>query len=655
MVSIITSLAIVLGTAWLGRMFLDARELNWGRLVLAAVLGIGVGDATALFLLVADVEEIPALDYEQLQLVALPFRIIATMGAIVVLELFFRRNREARDAPVVGRRRAARLGPGVAVRGVQVASILVRHGFAPLLGWGSGKAESLDQRDLARRARLALEDAGGVFIKLGQLLATRPDLLSSAALTELARLQSSVAPLSSPVIEAQIETQLGRPLAEVFSSVEQEPLGSASIAQAHGAVLLDGSRVVIKVRRPGLERVLDRDLIILARLARAVEGRFAWARQLKVRRLAAEFADALRTELEFDTEAQRIGEMEIALAGEPLVTVPRVVPGLTRQGLIVMGRLEGKPLAQSSADAVPANAGQLADALCSSQVGAMLDGRRFHGDPHAGNVLLLDDGRLGLIDLGISSRLDAFERAAVFQMLLALRLEQPALLVESMTTIGALDPAIHDPDEVERAMARFMAAYLAPGLPPGRALTDLLRLTLDLGLTLPPSTSAMFRALATLSATLELLSPGYPVIDKIAELGGDEFRRRLMPTSAIEFVKQEWSELGPIIRRLPRQVDRLATMLEHGRVGVRTRILADGDDRRFLERLLNRFVLTLLSLGTGVVAVMLLGLEGGVQFPWFGVGLYQVLGWMGLFIAMTLLFRVLLAVLRSESATYSSR
>src|SRR5690606_20466541 len=129
----------------------------------------------------------------------------------------------------------------------------------------------------------------------------------------------------------------------------------------------------------------------------------------------------------------------------------------------------------------------------------------------------------GLIDLGISSRLDAFERAAVFQMLLALRLEQPALLVESMTTIGAIDPAIHDLDEIERTMARFMAAYQTPGLPPGRALTDLLRLTLDLGLTLPASTTAMFRALATLTGTLEQLQPGYPVVDKIAQLGGDEF------------------------------------------------------------------------------------------------------------------------------------
>src|SRR5690606_27682832 len=214
------------------------------------------------------------------------------------------------------------------------------------------------------------------------------------------------------------------------------------------------------------------------------------ARRLRSTRLAAECADVLRTELEFDVEARRIGEVESATSNEPLVTVPKVVTQLTRSGLIVMERLEGIPLAQLPAGTVPEGAERLADALCSSQVSAMLDGKRFHGDPHPGNVLSLADGRIGLIDLGISSRLDAFERAAVFQMLLALRLEQPALLVESMTTIGAIDPAIHDLDEIERTMARFMAVYQTPGLPPGRALTDLLRLTLDLGLTLPASTTA---------------------------------------------------------------------------------------------------------------------------------------------------------------------
>lgn len=651
MLDFLVSSAIVVLIAWLGRILLDARELGWGWLLLAALLGIGVGDAAALFLLADGIDAIATLDYEQLQLVSMPFRIVGTMGAIVVLTLLFRRNlrgvepRRARSLP-----KQSILNPMVLGRAFRVSRILTRHGFAPLVGLSRGRGARIEDHDLAHRARLAFEEAGGVFIKLGQLLATRPDLLSPEAMSELGKLQSAVAPLPRETVEAELESQLGRPLTELFASVDWAPLGSASIGQAHAAVLRTGEQVVLKVRRPGLEKVIVRDLTILGWLARTSEARFVWARQLRTTELAAEFAEAILVELDFTMEARHISEVAQTMADEPLMRVPRVHNALTRPGLIVMERLSGTPLASLPLNESSTVTEQQADALCTSQVRSMLDGLRFHGDLHPGNVLMLDNGQLGLIDFGISNKLDSFERSAVYQMLLALRLQQPALLYESMVTIGAVDQAVHDPDNIQRALSRFMAAYLGPGLPPAAALTDLLKLTLQLGLRLPSSTTAMFRALATLMGTLEKLHPDFPVIDKIAKLGSDEFRRRLMPTSAKEYVQQEWAELAPLLTRFPRHLDRLATTVEHGRLSVRTRILANPDDRRYLERLVNRFVLTLLSVGVGAASVMLLGVEGGVQFPFFEVGLYEVLGWIGLFIAMSLMFRVLLAVLSSEAS-----
>lgn len=658
MLDFLFSTAIVVLTAWLGRMLLDARELGWGRLLLAALLGIGVGDATALFLMASDVADLANIDYSRLQLVSMPFRVIGTMGAIVVLELFFRgRRRTGGGTKGLGAAapQGRMLNPAVLGRALQVSRILTRHGFAPLVGWGRGRGSSIEGHDLARRAREAFEEAGGIFIKLGQLLATRPDLVTPAAMLELAKLQSAVAPLDEHTVRTALEAQLGRPLDEVFATVDFVPLGSASVAQAHAAVLRSGADVVVKVRRPGLEKVIGRDLVILRWLARTAEGRFSWARKLGTIGLAAEFADALVAELDFATEARSIAEIAAAVAHEPLVQVPQVHGEFTRPGLIVMERLIGPPLATLPSGAATANSERLADALCNSQVRAMLDGERFHGDPHPGNVLILEDGRLGLIDLGLSSKLDTFERTSVFQMLLGMHQRQPALVYEALVTIGAVDPAVHEPDEIERALARFMAAYLGPGMPPAQALTDLLRLTLELGLRLPASTNAMFRALATLTGTVERLHPGYPVIDKVAEIGGNEFRRRLKPDSVADFVRQEWAELSPLLGRFPRHVDRLATMLAHGRLSTQTRVLADPDDRSFVERLANRFVLTLLSVGVGAVSVMLLGAQGGIQFPFFDIGLYEVLGWIGLFIAMTLMFRVLLAVLKSEGVGPASR
>src|SRR5690606_31042024 len=231
---------------------------------------------------------------------------------------------------------------------------------------------------------------------------------------------------------------------------------------------------------------------------------------------------AMAIELDFRIEAKRIDEVAATVTDEPLVRVPKVLHELTADGLVVMERMPGTPLSEGH-DLADAEARKLADALCRAQLRAMLAGERFHGDPHPGNILLLGDGTLGLIDLGISSRLDAFEREATLQMLVALQQQQPGLLVEALASLDALDPAVHDPGQIERAMARYMARYLGPNLPPAQAMTDLLRLVAQLGLRLPRSTTAMFRALATLAGTLEQLSPGYPIVDAFAKVGGEAF------------------------------------------------------------------------------------------------------------------------------------
>jgi ubiquinone biosynthesis protein len=647
--SLLANVAVLFLFAWLARALLDARSVTWARLLGAALVGVALGTVAAVLLLVPSVEALATADVERIRVVAFPFQVIATMGAIVALELLFGAGRRVprSDARRLGAGRRIRLGLGIVGRAWTVSRIAARHGLAPLLGLGRGGTAAREPAELARRTRASLEEAGGVFVKLGQLLATRPDLLPPEAVEELGTLHASVGPLPVDEVRGALERRLGRPVDEVFARFDARPLGSASIAQAHAARLADGREVVVKVRRPGLREMVDRDLAIAGWLAGRAERATAWGRKLGVAGLADEFAEQLRGELDFRIEARCVREIAAAVDDEPRVHVPIVIDELTSGGVLVLERLAGRTLAELGPAERPADARELADALCGSQIRSMLAGERFHGDPHPGNVLLLEDGRLGLIDLGLSARLDAFERAAVYQMLLALQQQQPALLLESMASLGAVDPSVHDPDEIERALARFLAA-LGPGMPPGDALTDLLRLVTRLGMRLPPPTIAVFRALSTLAGTLEHLSPGYPIVDAIGRLGGDEFQRRLMPGSVAEWTKQEWSRLGPVLRRAPRHLDRIATQLEHGRVTLRIRSFADLDDRRFVESLANRAVLGLLAVGAGAVSVMLLNVRDDPALPLAGVGPYEVLGWLGLGVATTLLFRVLLSVIRSE-------
>jgi ubiquinone biosynthesis protein len=651
-VGLLGNVTIVLIFAWVVRGLLGTREVTWPRLVLAVLAGIAFG-ATAAGLLIIDVsapieQQFTAFEVRQDEFyaLALPFQVLATMLAVVMLELLFARPPKQRGFRVVRPLRSIRRRIGIIGRGIKVVRIVGRHGLAPALGLRRGQVTARSPEELARRARLALEDAGGMFVKLGQLLASRPDLMPPAALAELGRLHASARPLEPEEAERAIRVEIGRPLAEVFADIDWQPLGSASIAQVHTARCHDGREVVIKIRRPGLLEAVERDLAIAVGLAHIAQRRTTWGRTYEVGALAEDFALALRTELDLQVEGRHAVEMAQAAERQQGVRVPGIVEELTTERLLVMDQLIGRPLsAVGDGRPPPAEARKLADRLCASQLEAMLRGERFHGDPHPGNVLLLDDGTLGLIDFGATGRLDAYERSSVFQMLMAIRLGEPSLLYESLVAVGAIPPT-REPDQIERRLSRFMTVHLGPGLPPAEALTELLRLTTELGFRLPPQTSTMFRALATLAGTLEQLSPEYPLIDQVAAIGGGEFREKVSPASLNEMVQSEWAQLAPLVRRAPRHLDRIATLVEHGEVSARMRLFTEPDDVAVLERLLNRVVLTVLALGVGLIAVLMLATEVGPMMAGTQIRLLEVLGWGGLFAGSVLLLRVLLEVLR---------
>jgi len=644
---LLRNLAIVLVFAWLARSLLGARELTWRRTILATLIGLLIGAIGAAALLVSDLENFDAFETirTRFYLLTLTLAVPGTMAFMVFLELMFASHPgHRRLRPFRTLRRWWRMW----FRGLRVIRIAARHGVAPLLGLGRGESSARTPGEIARRTRLSLEEAGGMFVKLGQLLVTRPDLLPAAALAELGLLHADVPPVPEMQVKTLVLEETGRPVEEVFSVIDWEPLGSASIGQAHAARLLDGRDVVVKVRRPGLEEQVDTDLAIVKWLAQLAQRRTGWGKAYNVTELASEFSNALRNELRFGLEARYAIEMGAAGADDPIVRIPAIVESLTTDRMLVMERMFGTPLSKAGrAEGDPAHGRGLADALCRAQVNSMLHGQRFHGDPHPGNVLVLDDGSLGLVDFGITGRLDTYERTAVFEVLLAMRLEQPALLYDALMTVGAIQ-AEHDPNEIERELAQFLTSLTGPGIPGPEALTDLLRLTTRLDMRLPPSTTTMFRALATLAGTLETLSPDYPIFEVVADIGGIEMRERLQPSSAGEFVMQEWAEFGPVLRRMPRHLDRVARLAENGQLTGRVRLFAHPEEVRTVERLLNRVVLTFLTIGLGGVSVVLLTSEGGRDVAGIHVRVFEVLGWATAAFATLLLLRILLGVLRSE-------
>ena len=227
----------------------------------------------------------------------------------------------------------------------QISRIAVRHGLGPYLWGRRGRAE-LDtpggRERLARSVRQALEEAGVTFVKLGQVLSTRADLLPVEFVEELGRLTDRVAPAAWDQVEQVLVAELGRPVDEVFTAFDRRPLAAASVAQVHGARLRSGAEVAVKVQRPGIRAMVDRDLDIVDRLARSLEGRTRWARSIGVRDLAAGFADAVREELDFRIEAANMAA--VALSSNGTVRIPAPHQPLSCERVLVMQRLDGTPL-----------------------------------------------------------------------------------------------------------------------------------------------------------------------------------------------------------------------------------------------------------------------------------------------------------------------
>jgi ubiquinone biosynthesis protein len=533
----------------------------------------------------------------------------------------------------------------------QISRIAIRNGLGPYLR-GRRRAElgTPGARDeLARSVRRALDEGGVTFVKLGQILSTRPDLLPPEFTDELGRLQDQAAPAPWPQVEQVLRADLGGPVEEVFASFDREPLAAASVAQVHAARLRSGAEVVVKVQRPGIRSVVERDLDIVARLARTVEGRTRWGRSIGVRDLATGFADALREELDFRIEAGNMAA--VAAAGQSVngaVAVPVPHTPLCSERVLVLQRLDGTPL--GAARPVIAERGLDRDALARSLLAFMLrqillDGV-FHADPHPGNVLVLADGRLGLLDFGSVGRLDTSVRAALQRLLLAMDRADPLAASDALLEV-LLRPDEIDQERLERSLGQFMARHLGPGTTPGvRMFSDLFRIVSEYGLSVPPEVAAVFRALATLEGTLDRLAPGFDLVAEARSSAGS-YAAQLEVASPQQAVGEELTMLLPMLRRLPRRVERIASAAEHGRLSVHVRLFADERDRHHLTGMLHQVLLTILAATAGIMAVLLLGTGGGPRVT-ATVSLYQLLGYNLLVVCAILALRVLVLIFRPD-------
>ncbi|WP_031465165.1 ABC1 kinase family protein [Sciscionella sediminilitoris] len=522
----------------------------------------------------------------------------------------------------------------------RILRIAARHGLGGYLGGRGARGDQAPARRirLARSLRTVLEEGGVTFVKLGQVLATRTELLPREFTTELAKLQHQAQSSDDAATLAVLRAELpGADLAELSG----QPLAAASIAQVYPGKRADGTEVAVKVRRPGIRETVERDLDILAKVAATLEARASWARRLGLVELAHGFARALTEELDFTIEARNL---EAVRAADPdgRIVLPRLYEA--SESVLITERLRGTPLRPDTG--LP-DREAAARALLTTMLGQVMRHGVFHADPHPGNVLVLEDGRLALLDFGSVGRIDGALREGLRAFLLGVDSGDAAAMRDALLDI--LDrPERIDGAALERELGRIAAKHLGGDARPNAALfAELFSLIGTHGLAVPPEIAAVFRALATLEGTLTTLCPGFDILANARSYAGEQVRAAVHPESVRELAMRELVTTLPVLRKLPRRLDRITGSLEEGRLSVNVRLLADPRDRRVLFGALHEVLLAVLGATTGIMAALLLSSGGGPPIvP--GITLKDLIGYNLLMISALIGVRLLYLAFRNQ-------
>lgn len=645
----IMTIVTILAFSFTVRGLLGVR-FSLGRLVIAGIIAFALATPIAEGLSEGRPYETGAFPTAWFSILATLLSILAGMVFLVVAEILV--PSDVLPGPIYSIR-AFRRWRKRAARYLQITGILIRHGLlAYLRGGRRAELKTAEGREaLARALRQALNEGGVTFVKIGQILSTRRDLLPVEFIDELSHLQTHADPVPWQEIHTILQEAFdGRPVDDLFASFDPDPLATASIAQVYTAKLAAGDRVVVKVRRPGITGEVERDLDIVQRLATMVQDNTDWGRQIGATDLAAGFDTALREELDFRVEARNLA---VVAAGEARdassdgLVIPRVYPDLSSARVLVMERVDGIPLGKAGPEVERRglDGTLLARALLRSMLRQVVIDGTFHADPHPGNVMLLPDNRLTLLDFGSVGRIDSLLRGALVRLILAFDQGDPLAATDALLDV-VQRPEVLDMRRLERTLGQFIAMYMAPGMAPDvRMFTDLFRIIADFGLSVPPEIAAVFRAVATLDGTLQIVAPGFNMIAEARAYATELLGARLRPKAAAKTLTDELITLLPMLRQMPRRLDRISAALEEGRLSVNVRSLANERDRRTIRGMLHEALLTVLASTAGVMAAILIGQPGGPALS-SSVSVFQFLGYVLLVLALILAMRVLVQIFR---------
>lgn len=546
---------------------------------------------------------------------------------------------------------ALRSGLDRSRRYTEIVRIAARHRLVPFkVNVENTSAGSAERTRQAAALNAALEDAGGAFVKLGQILSTRTDVLPAEFTDALSTLQQRVPPAAWEDVEGVMTSALGGPLSDVFDDIDHVPVASASIGQVHLATLRGGERVAVKVQRPGIVPLVERDADIAERIAARLTQSTSWARQFRLDELADSLAGSLRDELDYRIEASNIAAMESAQRRKPeadRIHIPHHHADVSTRDVLVMEYVEGATLSDpDAASGLPQEVrARLATKLFRSLLAQIMDDGVFHADLHPGNVMVTSAGRLALLDFGSIGRIDSEIRRQITDVLLAFSRADSRAFADALIAFVEL-PDDLDELSLRREIGIFMSRHLGPGGALDVAAFGQVVSILSLyGLAVPSELAVAFRAITTAEGSLRALSPDFDLVQEASEYARQRMASARKPQAVAHATIDEFASLLPMLRAMPRRIDKISAALADGRFSINLRLLADRRDRRVLREFINLASLTFLAGVGGIMATLLLTNGGGpVVTP--TMTLFQLFGYLLVAASGVLTLRVLFDILR---------
>jgi ubiquinone biosynthesis protein len=478
----------------------------------------------------------------------------------------------------------------------QVLTILAKYGLARWLRrvpvpWIKKLLRDTEGHEIGNltfdeSVRCAITELGTTFIKLGQILSTRADLIGVDLAAELGQLRAHVAPESLESIVATVESELGSPLDALFAGFEPAPLASASIAQVHRARLHDGTEVAVKVQRKNIQQQIQTDLEILHRIAELAEHHSRSLRHYQPVNTAARFRSILLRELDFLREQQNMNEFIRNFRGDDRVKFARPITEMTTQQVLTMELLEGTEITcKRSIQALGLDPEAVADQGAKIFLDMIFRDGFYHADPHPGNILVLDTGRIGLLDCGMTGRIEFGLREQIENMLLTLANGDAHGLARAIVILGSV-PAGFDEILLETDIDDFVAEYANRPLSEvnlSQALREMIELIRRHRITLPPGITLLLKVLIMLEGTSRSLNPTFSLAGLIAPYRVQALRRRYSPRRIrrqIEKQVQDWHELFTVF---PGDLADILERVKRGQFDVHL-------DHRRLDSIINRLV-----------------------------------------------------------------